>query len=428
MAEQPKFRLDRKFIDDMKMFITSLKAAPTANSGVHQIQVMFEEPGLGGIMLDGKEADDYVSCRKQLINITSKSGMISAKAVERLWQKAILQALDINDKQLDVPFEQRIENSLQELENKIHTPPIEHNVYALVHGMSDDGLPFQYGDVEFIKFDETVYNQVVSNSSDKVPDPDFFLNKLKGNVVALVKVKAIDPDAARSLAIKKVKLTLDVINFFSDLVPFSTGGYAFLPGYAEDTFTQIVSEAKGVYSFFLERVGPIGTFSLKSLSKIDVKDNIGFETTSNLLKKQGSDVEKRLLSAIQWAGRATAYTNRNKEEAFLLYMIALESVILFEDHTDQLSYSLRLRTSYLLGKNFKGRKKIHDDIKNLYVKRSKIVHDGFFDVEDADLNLIRYITKSAILSVLCDNQFKGIKTRAELSAWFDKKILNDDNP
>jgi len=108
-----------------------------------------------------------------------------------------------------------------------------------------------------------------------------------------------------------------------------------------------------------------------------------------------------------------------------LYAIALESLILIENDREELTYRLRTRIAHLLGgENYSKRGKIAKQVRDLYTIRSRIVHSDKYQVTDADLNLIRYITKASILRILNDEPFSSMTSIQQLVEWFDKKILS----
>jgi uncharacterized Ntn-hydrolase superfamily protein len=170
-----------------------------------------------------------------------------------------------------------------------------------------------------------------------------------------------------------------------------------------------------------EVVGPLILMPLKRLDDIEKERSMGISAVSRMLKEKKGGLQEKLLSAIQWAGRAT--TDNRKEEAFLLYAIALESLILAENEKDELLYRLRTRTSHLLGEGIESRKKIYKRLGDLYGIRSQIVHSGKYQVTDSDLGQMRFLTKNCILRVLTEEPFTSFESIDDLVCWFNDRIL-----
>ncbi len=248
-------------------------------------------------------------------------------------------------------------------------------------------------------------------------------SEIVGKTTGLVEVKSIDVEAAKAQAIKELSLTLDIVNFFSDLIPYQKG-YLYLPGERERVTMNIPvfsQDKRFVNSFGWEIAGPLMPVSLRLLFETDKKRELGFPKVSEMLRSKRSDLENRLIAAMQWAGRATAEIR--KEEAFLLYAISLESLILLDNEKDELSYRLRTRIAHLLGKDPDGRIDIAKKVSDLYSTRSKIVHGGWFQVTDSDLNLMRFYAKGSIIRILVEEPFKSMKNSNELIKWFNYQIM-----
>ena len=77
-----------------------------------------------------------------------------------------------------------------------------------------------------------------------------------------------------------------------------------------------------------------------------------FDRVESLLEKSRNEVEELLLTAVRWAGRATVA--RTREEAFLLFAIALECLVLPKEG-DELRYRLSQRVARLCGENVEQR-------------------------------------------------------------------------
>ena len=79
---------------------------------------------------------------------------------------------------------------------------------------------------------------------------------------------------------------------------------------------------------------------------------------------QRNDLEEKIIASIQWAGRATAETRR--EAAFLLYAIALETMVLSDNNPIELTYRLRMRTAHLLASDVGSRRDLFSKLGKLY--------------------------------------------------------------
>ncbi len=419
-------------LNKVSEFIKSLGSVEEISSG-KEYDLFFSLSDEGTLFLSGDESARYRESLKFLLD-TVGDEIISQKAIENLYQRAILTVLDIQERRKYKPFAHRLEAALKELRKSLTVSPSSFNVYYPVYGLASDGLPIKVGNVMFCTFDDKHLEQFVKLLSEYEGTEDEkrkridFIDIIKqseiiSKPVSLIEMKVIDVEAAKISALKELALTLDIINFFSDLIPYQKG-HIFLPGDNERVKINVPVISQGPkpnFTFGWEIVGPLMPFSLQQLLDTNKKRNLGFSKITDLLTKKRNGLEDRLVSAIQWAGKATV--EGKKEEAFLLYAISLESLVLLDNEKEELTYRLRTRVAHLLGKDIENRKKISAKVRDLYKIRSKIVHSGWYQVTDADLSLMRLYSKGCILRILNDEPFSSMNSINSLVGWFNEQIL-----
>lgn len=381
----------------------------------------------GTLMLDEEETKLYRDHLNLLIDVFL-SDYVSSIEIERLFKKAILVGLSIK-KNSTSSFDERMNIAIRELIGGLKSSPRAYYLYYPVNGLMNSELPQQFGRVKFVLFD----NKLIQEYYDQVKDVfenyteekkklifDYTNEQLSGKAGGIIPASATDPVAAEDLALRELHSTIDTINFFSDLLS-GVRAFLYLPGERERILTPslLTSDVPQQYSSIGTSVkGPIAPLSLSTLYK---NSKFGFPRANKLLIEQKGELQGRLLAALQWAGRAT--TDARSEEAFLLYAIALESIMLSDNERDELQYRLSLRVGHLLGKDAQSRKQIVDQVKDLYKIRSQIVHSGKFRITDSNLQQIRLITKKSILKILEEESFLNMQTPKEFASWFETKIL-----
>jgi hypothetical protein len=132
-------------------------------------------------------------------------------------------------------------------------------------------------------------------------------------------------------------------------------------------------------------------------------------------------LEDQIIASLQWAGRATV--EPRKEEAFLLYAIAFESFFLSGGENRELSYRLRLLAAHFLGRDFQGRRDVFEKVDEMYKIRSKIVHSGHVQVAEADLGLMRRLTKAALIRVCTTPDLQRFASSQELQSHLLDQLL-----
>ena len=170
-------------------------------------------------------------------------------------------------------------------------------------------------------------------------------------------------------------------------------------------------------------VGPLMELSMKRLLESDEQFKLGLSYIDSVLSKPNANkYEKSLLTAIQWAGRAAASLRR--EEAFLLFAIALESALLTKSEKESVTYKLRTRIAHLMGGSLERRRELYSMVGRLYGTRSQVVHNGSYQVTDLELEEIRRIALSCISRLCTDETFRVFTSPQDLADWFNEQVLS----
>ena len=243
-------------------------------------------------------------------------------------------------------------------------------------------------------------------------------DQLLGQPMVLVNVDARDSDAAQEIALQETRGIVDILNFFADLVPNSPG-WIYLAGEAgvENTRSLVVHQDGGL-ELPGTLAGPFAELSLKRLRSVP-RLRLALHRIDELLRqKQRTGVADVLLTSVRWAGRASVEPVR--EHAFVMYVIALETLVLPND-AHGMKHRLQTRVAHLLADTVKEREWFYDRVKELYELRSDIIHEGAFEVDEVNLGRLRRIVKGCLLRVLAHRGVRQLSTRRELARWFDTR-------
>lgn len=395
---------------------------------------MFSVKGYGSLRLDGEDVVQYRGVLDEILS--AKSHVLSDKYAEKLVQRAVLESLDINAV-AGGPFDQRLRNKVQNLKAALNAFPEEWQVHLRVCGLAAEGLPMTVGNVTFCLLDvgalgslnesiSTILDQTTHTADEKQVFKqrmaDDLQHSLADKVAALVTVSAVDSDAASDLAAVELRRVLDILNFYSDIIARSgMRCMVSLLGERDERLIEMVPTLSK-HRFKLEQrvVGPLKDFPTKELlSPIGLQ--AGFSEVRALLSRaQRRPLKDAVLAAMQLAGRASVDDRR--EQAFLLYMISLES-LLIPRKAPEITYRLSGRVAHLLGNDLISRKRIVQQVKKLYEKRSAVVHNGTTEVTEADLGMARFVAKNTVLRILTDEPFVLMETLDELDTWFEERLL-----
>ncbi|MGH7514145.1 MAG: hypothetical protein ACREOQ_14620 [Gemmatimonadales bacterium] len=382
------------------------------------------------------DADEYARCLQGLVAVVSRTDAVGVRAVEEALQIAMFTVVDIPARRPSDP-EQRIQDALRELRRSLTAPLQRFRVFIPVDDVAAAGLPATVGTVQFAVFDETLMDQFRQAATLGVQSKEEREERLKplddrqsdqdlaGRTVAIAEVDALEWGGAQARALQSIRLVVDAINFFSDIIPYNQAHLS-LPGDGHQerrAVGQLRREGDALARHYLggEWVGGLGDLSLVKLRDPAARHYSTFAHLDRLLQGSRNTLEDQLIASVQWAGRATVA--RRREEAFLLYAIALESFVLADQDHLELGHRLRQRVAHLLGKTLEERLRLQKTAGDLYGIRSKIVHSGEYQVSDADFGMMRWMCKASLLRACESEEIRGLSGTDELRQWFDQLLL-----
>lgn len=375
----------------------------------------FSKEGYGWIELTGETTRQYLRCLNAILEVVNEDN-ISRKAVDRLLKDLILETVDIKKQHAAERFEDRLRRLLDRLRTQLTAPPVLHHVCIRITGIDVGDKPITFGKVTFDVFPTERFRAFKQDYEAHLRGQrhqdvylsmleDYTESELTHQTVAEVEVMTIDDHAARSNALRELRFTLDILNFFGALIQgrgvvrARVFGDSDVPGQSIPVFRQDPEPHVG---HSLQRLPPLGRLRL---SEVLESAEFDLNRLSDILKAEDRNgYEDRLLTAIQWAGRAAAAERR--EESHLFYAIALECLLMERERQRFVTAKLRQRLSTLLSSRFES-KTISELTENIYDMRSAIVHHGRYEISEADQNLIRFLAEQAIIEVLRNPLFNS---------------------
>jgi len=406
----------RQFVIDLRSDLESSSEQPFQFG----LGAFFGNDQDGYISLSGNVNKQYNLLLNHLFDFLCGSGRFSQSAVQKLFNNAILATLDIGSRQsCERNADLLISRTFEKLNQSLAGGFRQYQVFYPIGGLAMNGLPFTFGKIEFFLLDDQFLNGINSIFHEQVRE-----HKVVFTPYASIFVETYDTDIARQMAREIIGAHLDIINFYNDLVPYSTGQFLYLPGEANSTtvvsFTREnaprVSENVGIC---FNVAGPF-EISLPLIVNSSQKYHTGFMRVIDLLKKDRSEYEEKLLLALRWAGKASvSFVQGHKADAVIKFVIALETILL-RRRSKQKTQKLCSRAAALLATNGTDPKSVYDEFITLYDNRGDMVHAGFIDnVSDASLEKLRYITKSCLLTLLEGEPFCKMTQDNELNDWFN---------
>ena len=403
-------------------FLSRLVDNMTANSHPREIggdYFWFRQDG-GMLTLDSNEYRDYQKVLEQLTEKLAPTGDLSQSTIDSALQDAMFAVLSVQtlgDGDNNTRVSKAV-RTLRELPDRTSEP---FECLLEVRGLDKNSLPSSFGRIRFVIFNKYQRRKLYKKfKPEQHALCDSTADRLMDSCLGVVTCSARDVKAATILARREVQATVECLNFFSDFVPYNHS-WLFLPGELETTVIRKIAVGEhGTFTLESSRVGPMGGYAI---GKLRSRKNINkaVKRIDRLLQAQTNPVEDLLLRSVRWAGRATVAPLR--EEAFMLYTIALESVVLPGADHGELSHRLSQRVAKLTADTVTERGALQTRTKKLYGVRSEIVHSGLYEVSEGDLGLIGSITKRVIFKLLADSTVAGLTKTDELEQWYEQRML-----
>ncbi len=386
----------------------------------------FSRKDEGSLFLDAQESAEHYRILDGLVRWAAPKEHISRQSVSAFLNDAIFEALDLR-RASTLPFDGRLKKATSTLFARLNAPSRQFKCWVPVEGLKVDGPEARFGGARFLSFGPSQVRAIARARSVQgsktwrhavqFDEKDLVI----GHTYAAVVVPARDANAARRLATLRVRAVIDTLNFFTDLVPYCHA-WLYLRGETANTHQVVLAQADdGALGTSHEAISPLGLVSWKALrAERRLAPALRLLDRFNRTPPAAEDFASAIFAGAQWAGRATVA--RRREESFLLYAIALESMVLPTHDSQGSGFRLRLRVAHLLGRTKEGRDKLLKDVNALYAKRSQIAHAGSYDVTEEDLSRIRSITKGMLLRLATLKKLHNV-TRQSFSQQMDLALV-----
>ena len=361
----------------------------------------------GNLVLRDELALQYLEVLDEINAIVTRDGTWSRASIDDLLAESAFHVAN-------APAEHRADTTRTQAERivaQLKTQPGKWHVDIAVAGLSMDCAGQKFGNLQFLR--DTVKNRAAH------PDENSDEGKVT-SVFARACVEAIDIESALHAAIPIADRHLAVLNaLFSDWQPSRIHLYR---GQPEPFIRKSIIRAVKVgddnprIEFGSKITGTV-------LSRAEWSGFLklrGGAAVSDLLM-QNHTFANRVITGYVTAG--TACVEPKPQLAFLLFAIALESVVLGEQVKTEITYQLSTRVAHLLALTVAAKRSIVKQVNELYKLRSEIVHSGKNEISETDLYTIREICLRSLFTLTTSSEFTGMKCVEELDQWFDDQML-----
>jgi hypothetical protein len=361
----------------------------------------------GGKILPERAAETYVEALDRISALAGADGTWSRLTVDDVLWEYIERILQVSPEERPAT----IRSQGNEIVRRFSVTPTRWAVDLLVYGMDASCANRGFGGLTFLSDDISV---------DEPLRP--LLGKLleTRQMFARLETTAIDEQSAIHRASDILDEHLAILNFLCAL------GH---PSLVRVSRVDHIDQTNDVHRIgkSVDSMGPLGfrsaTIRIPLLgSDLDrvLNHTLGVRI-SQMLSAAENDFSKRVLSGYALAGAACV--DAHPERRFLMFAIALESVVLGRDTKSELTYQLATRVAHLIGNGPSGRKHVSLWVNNLYDRRSKIVHTGEYGVSRTESGLIQFYCMATLANLALLKSFDAFTTNEQLEGWFKERML-----
>lgn len=242
------------------------------------------------------------------------------------------------------------------------------------------------------------------------------VKELSGGCVAIYESVA-EPIKALEDAKQEVRRVIDVLRLSSKaLYPLSEDIRFGLKGDYVRGERQGFVVSDGSINTKSDSIGSVRRFEIDE-GALSAMEEIGaYRIFDALRKKQFSNMEGVLIRGVHWF--SVALTQDEIGNGFLFLIIALESLFL-KPNGGSIGGTVAESVAFITSDKMDERKKIVQDMREYYSKRSAVAHGGSKDIFEADFYRLMYMCLVVISKIAC--RLDEISSQKELMSWIDDK-------
>jgi len=276
---------------------------------------------------------------------------------------------------------------------------------------------FKIGAVTFYPYSEKIYSDVFSDKGVKKPFPTKkdIKDKIRVYCFATCSVNCGTSQRAMELSEDMVETVLNVIRIFMPRGGFGIQGTLTSLEFSESSVYNLDEQVMttSIQNKSVERYID-STFSREEIDK----NTIILKNIDTILLKeenQRSDMENKLIQAINWYGEIIKFPHDRKIN--LIKSCICFEVILIQDEKVK-KHNISDRIAFLINDNKEKRIEISELINKIYNIRNRLIHDGKAKFKELDYNVFIHFLRITI--------FKVAERINKYSCSFDWKNLFDD--
>lgn len=364
-------------------------------------------------------AGNAVDMFEEAIKIISNSPNyidISKKKIEDEYVQSLINILLLCPTYSEETIKLEIDCYLERIEESIE----ERRVLIPIESLKLVGIPeLQIGNVQFREFDSIreleiskLYNIIDNNPFIPVEQKKFerkyleeIITESYANRVCAEIVVRSEVNQSYFKALYEVGNAMNLLKCYIPLL-FSRSTKVQIGIYGDHNNLSAglrsffsISNQDGGFHCSSERFGPLEPYIISPDKLKHLEENCYLGLLSGILTKDvdsRKDLEKRLLNAIRWIG--AGIQSGNDCDKLLMFIISIECLLMNRDEEGKAS-PIAERCAFLLSDLPERRIKTDKKLKELYNKRSEIVHEGLTEITAEEVGSAQWLAISCLFAV-----------------------------
>lgn len=289
-------------------------------------------------------------------------------------------------------------------------PIIEREIFYFLKGAKLDNIKSSIGDFKIYKYPDCI--QLLTDKYKTFYEHDkFLIDSEKSN--ALISVNVSSREEKRGIEIAD-----GLIRTFENVVNYTIGDLRHYHSVGVFTYRQWSSISRVTCN----EITGIGYYTNNIHSvPVNFKHSVNELTNNKKLFKlitqtEKTELEKRILNAVEWAGKACIDFDNSK--ALVQLIFAIEGMLKYDDGsfiTPSIISQIGDWLAFINSDDATKRLEIANHFKRIYKKRSAIAHGGNSEIDLNDIAIALQLVKLTVNTFLTTEPYINMKTVKEVS-------------
>lgn len=342
---------------------------------------------------------------------------------QTIWQGCIeikISEIIVNSFRENASIEKELKNLINEL---LEIEKEKWLFFMEVYGVvMETEKPMEFGQFTIYNWEKHKYI-IEDKFKNAQPDPHAIHKWARGDEKYLISVAVVarDLSRAKSLADEKFRQAENIFAYLGEDI--NTHSNIGILHYDKNLGNRAIAVSSNNRTGLSEdKLGNYFNVYIDRNVRISNNENGNYKIWEIASKSNKSEIEKRLLIAVEWIGKGV--NDLDDAKAFVQFIFAIEGLLKQNEQgiiNSSISSQISETAAFLIGDTLEERIKIEKLCKNLYAKRSAIAHGGSQSISKEDLDNALDLSKKLVIKILTSPELNNINSIKEIQEWVKNK-------